>query len=454
MTRRLALLLSTPLLACQPNAESKPDDAAKAASPASEPAPASDEPAANTPTPAPSDPATEAPKPKREQAQDLHRKLMTLLNEGRALTKQGDYVGGIAKYREALDIDASDPSVLGELGWAAFKSGDLELAHKATLNGLKFVRDDQKRGMLLYNLGRIAEDRKQTDDAITHYRDSLTARPGNATVQSRLDALLAAGSATPPDVAAPPEPEPVYTPLPVIARDLPDLAAVCKQLTADRCDDFGMGQGDPCQCNDTLAHTPGADASWGLLTFGSSEFPSQIAWFPVVQTDKGWTVFEHVLYEYNPGAFGIYEEVKVDAVTVEPLLAKGTQLLMRMHKDRSDRDMGLNEIEDEHHAVVVVCARHDGGAACTRPLYEAYRYRREVEFEDFDDESIEHDPALPINSGFRATLSLGEKLVVAWVETSGGYDKRGEAWESHGWVLGAGEYELATLLGLPGAGEQ
>ena len=36
----------------------------------------------------------------------------------------------MAKYRVALDIDASDVAVLGELGWAAFKAGELEDAHR------------------------------------------------------------------------------------------------------------------------------------------------------------------------------------------------------------------------------------------------------------------------------------------------------------------------------------
>jgi hypothetical protein len=127
---------------------------------------------------------------------------------------------------------------------------------------------------------------------------------------------------------------------------------------------------------------------------------------------------------------------------------------MRLIKDRMDRDMGLNEVEDEHHETVVICARHTAGASCTRPLYQAYRYQRDIEFEQFESEGmevIEHDPSLPIKQGFTASLGLGERLTVTWTETIGGYDKTGNMWESNGWALAAGEYELSKLLGLPDA---
>lgn len=149
---------------------------------------------ANTPVAQPDDKPVAKPddKPIAKPDAKPDAKLSTLLKQGRGLTKQGKYPEAIAKYREALAVDASNVSVLGELGWAAYKSGDLTLAHDTTLNALKFAGDDQgkQRGMLLYNLGRIEEDQADTDAAVQHYRDSLIARPGNATVQKRLDTLL------------------------------------------------------------------------------------------------------------------------------------------------------------------------------------------------------------------------------------------------------------------------
>jgi tetratricopeptide (TPR) repeat protein len=401
-------------------------------------------------------PPKEAPKPKADEATKLRKQLLALLNEGRAATKKGDHQAGMAKYREALAIDASDVAVLGELGWAAFQAGDLELAHRTTTQALKFVRDENRRGMLLYNLGRIAEERDELPAAIENYEASLVARPGNQTVQKHLEAVKAkqeamaiAGSAGgelegPDRVAG----------LDVLAHDLGDLAAACKIIEEQRCEDFTMDESDPCTCDPEIQATPGVDDSWGLVQLGGDE-SMQAAWFPVVKTDKGWTVFEEVLYTYNPGAFGIFEEAEIGASTVEPLLAKGTQLVMRVTKSRFDRDMGLNEIESEGYEAMIICARHETGAYCARPLITEYSLSREVEFPGEDEEivgeAIEHE-GLPFAVGFEASVEFVEgKLVVKWTTVTGDFEVEGDGnmWSAIGRVLPAGDHALAPLLGLP-----
>lgn len=385
-----------------------------------------------------------APKPKADEAKKMRRKLLGLLNEGRALTKKGSYDEAMAKYREALEIDASDVSVLAELGWAAYKSGDLDLAHRSTLNALKFCRSDKQRGMLLYNLGRVEEDRGQIDLAIDSYTGSLDARPGNATVQGRLDALLAAKSAgDAPDHS-------VYSPLPVLADGLVGLDAVCGKVIQERCEDYAWEEGEPCTCDDALVGTPSADATWGLLAFGNAGFPSQRAWFPVVKTSDGWTVFTEVLYEYNPGAFGIHEEVAVGEGALEGLVAGRQQLVIRAVKGRVDSDMGLNEVEVEDLGFVLICDRDGAKATCTRPLYEAFGYSRDILFEDEEGEfaDIDHE-GLPIDVGFDATISFVDgHAEVARTSTRGGYDTVGA--EGVGWVLAPGRHPLRELLGVGG----
>lgn len=460
------LLIPCTLLACKP---ADPDAAVEGTAdnqPATDKQPAPTEPSSTADATDKTPDATakkassaKAPKPKVDEATQLRKRLLALLNEGRELTKKGDHAGGIVKYREALEIDASDVSVLGELGWAAYLSGDLELAHRTTTQALKFVRDEKRRGMLLYNLGRIEEDRENTSDAIDHYRASLVARPDNATVKSRLDALEAkqnamavAGSAG-GELEGPDRFE-VNVSLEPLARDLADLAAACKVVEEQRCEDYTLNQGEPCGCDPKLVATPGVDDSWGLLLLSSGVM--QEAWFPAVKTDKGWTVFSEVLYSYNPGAFGIFEEAQIGESTVEPLLAKGTQLVMRMSKSRLDRDMGLNEVETEDHEALVICARHETGAYCTRALITAYTLKREVEFEGDDaelvGEEIEHE-GLPFEQGFAANVQFVDgKLVVEWARTTGGFelDVHGERWSTTGRIVPAGEHLLATLLGLPG----
>lgn len=419
-----------------------------------------------TPSPAPStkepvapserEPASkQAPKPKIDEAAKLRKHLLVLLNEGRALTKKGDYPAGMAKYREALEIDASDVTVLGELGWAAYKAGELEDAHRTTAQALKFAREDKQRGMLLYNLGRVEEDRNNTSVAIEHYQASLAARPGNETVKARLEKLesvqnqmASAGSAggelEGPDRVAGLEP---------LGRELADLAAACKLIEERRCEDYTLDGDDLCRCEPNLQATPGADDSWGLLQLGQEYETMQVAWFPAVKTDKGWTVFSEVLYSYNPGAFGIFEQATLKPSTVETLLAKGTQLVMRFSKARLDRDMGLNEVETEDYEGMVICARHQTGAYCTRALLTSYKYLREVEFPEADaeiaGEEIEHE-GLPIEFGFVSSVELRDaKLIVTRTEVTGGFDRDGELWGAFGWILPAGEHLLVELLGLP-----
>jgi tetratricopeptide (TPR) repeat protein len=423
----------------KPERDAEPNQAAVETEPAAKP----------SPKPA-------APKPAPAEAAKLRKQLLALLNDGRALTKKGDHAGGIAKYQEALKIDASDVSVLGELGWAAFKSGDLELAHRSTVQALKFVRADNQRGMLLYNLGRIEEDRDKLDAAIGHYEASLAARP-NATVEARLTALRetqnamavagsAGGELEGPDRYA------LGASLEPIARDLADLAAACKALEASRCEDYTMTEDEPCSCAPTLQATPGADASWGLLQLNSHDHSMQVAWFPAVQTDKGWTVFGEVLYSYNPGAFGIYEDVTVHPSTIEPVPGGSAKLVMKFDKQRVDRDMGVNEIETEDTRATVICSREASGAHCSKALVTHYHYLRELDFPDedtIDGQPIDHD-GLPSEEGFTATLELREgKLVVTRTETKGGFDRLGDVAGAFGWVLPAGEHLLAQILGLP-----
>jgi tetratricopeptide (TPR) repeat protein len=396
-----------------------------------------------------------APKPKVDEAKQLRKQLVALLNEGRAATKKGDYQAGMDKYREALAIDASDVAVLGELGWAAFQAGDLELAHRTTVQALKFVRDDKQRGMLLYNLGRIAEAREQIAEAIDDYRASLEFRPGNKTVQTRLDALVgvqqaqaiagsAGGELEGPDA-------PATTGLEVLARDLGDLAAACKVIEEQRCEDYTMFEGDnSCRCAAKLHLTPGTDDSWGLLQLDGDDMSRQVAWFPAVKTDKGWTVFAEVLYTYNPGAFGIYEEAELKESALMSLLGSGTQLLMRVSKSRFDRDMGLNEVQSEDHEATIICARNETGAYCTRALITAYTVSREVEFPEEDGEGVEHS-GLPFEAGFSASVEFVEgKLIVKWTNTKGDFKAEGDGdvWSTKGRVLPPGEHEVAALLGL------
>jgi hypothetical protein len=352
------------------------------------------------------------------QARELRKQYSALLDEGRTLTKADKLDEAMIKYRAALAIDPSHPTVLGELGWAQFRANALDDAQATTMKALRFAQDDKARGMLLYNLGRIAEARNETEAAIIYYRTSLEKRPSNATVQEHLDKLLGA--------------TPVATPTPAglarIAEGVADLSAACKLIIDEKCLDYG-GTTDPtddegfgpCTCDAALRSTPPDDPSWGLLalTVGGG---FQEVYFPAIQTSSGWVVFREIEWVYNPGMFGIFEEVQFGPSKTEPLLpgAAQPQLLFVWKKDRSDTDMGVNEFEAEHHEGTVVCAREGAQAWCTEPLFLADSYTRDVEFP-----IEEEDP------------SIDGKLIVANVRRKGTPTEH----------LAEGEYPLTELLG-------
>lgn len=77
----------------------------------------------------------------------------------------------------------------GEDCYARLRVGHWFSAEGSCLQGLALATEPGTRGALLYNLGRIAEAQGARPQAMEHYRDSLAARPGNATVKQRLARL-------------------------------------------------------------------------------------------------------------------------------------------------------------------------------------------------------------------------------------------------------------------------
>ncbi|PRP93839.1 Tetratricopeptide repeat protein [Enhygromyxa salina] len=113
------------------------------------------------------------------------------LERGRSLARQGDYRRAIEVFRVALDERPDEPGLLGELGWAAFLADQHNLARRATREALRLESNPDKRGSLLYNLGRVAEALGRDDEARVAYRRSLAARPSSDIVSARLAALEA-----------------------------------------------------------------------------------------------------------------------------------------------------------------------------------------------------------------------------------------------------------------------
>jgi tetratricopeptide (TPR) repeat protein len=145
------------------------------------------------------------------------RRYRAALKAGRAKVKAKDFKGAVAELEAALVAVPDDARALSELGWAAFKAGDLVKARKATDRSIAAAGDPELRAASFYNLGRILEAESKKVEAIDAYRRSLVLRP-NATVRDRLVGL---------DPEARPD-EPI-APQP-LAGPFPSMNAYCEKL--------------------------------------------------------------------------------------------------------------------------------------------------------------------------------------------------------------------------------
>jgi tetratricopeptide (TPR) repeat protein len=409
------------------------------------------------PTSAPIDPVPAAlplrPKPTTpEEAAALRRELLALLDAGRKAAREDQHAEAIAKYREALTIEPNDPTVLGELGWAAYKGGDLQLAHGSTLLAIRNSGDPKQLGALHYNLGRIAEDQGQLAAAVKAYQTSLELRD-NKTVKARLaEVLPLLPDDEEDDDEDEPEARPSETPKQIAATGLArlgstaaDLAAACTTLTQLRCSNYSFGS-EPCTCEPALQGSPEGDASWGLLSVHVGSNDAHVVWFPVVQTSAGWVLFSEIAWAFNPGTIGILETVSFEPTRTEPLLSTDSPpILFTFSKSRADSDMALNELEQEQSKAIVICTRDKDDAWCTMPLVLSYEFKRDIEFPEDPGEQLEHQ-GLPITRSYAATasfsagsLALADVLVTAL--------ELGRLGAAGGVILPKGSYGLRALLG-------
>jgi hypothetical protein len=150
-----------------------------------------------------------AVRPARRARPAKSKAYAVALQRGRKLAAAGDYPAAIAALQRALAAVPDDARALSELGWVAFKHGDLALADDATERSIAAAREPRLRAASLYNRGRIAEARGDRDRAADAYRASLELRP-NETVAARLEGLGG-------EVAQALAPRPLDGPYPTIA---------------------------------------------------------------------------------------------------------------------------------------------------------------------------------------------------------------------------------------------
>lgn len=288
------------------------------------------------------------------KATDDYKAFRALLDEGRKLVKDGKPREGMDKIEAALARVPGHPSALGELGWAAYRAGPehWNRALQATRQALAVSKKDTQKGALWYNLGRIAEDQGNLELALDAYRESLAHRPGNATVQKQLEALVARlGGKDGDDGVA-------------------KLDSVCSELGAEwSCEVVTSAEGQvvsSCTC-ETEILGPEEDLGRAALVrlSGSAEEGGAVdATYLVVEVAAKWHVVRQVGNDWSPGFGYVYNSSTRDAFLLADLAGKKAVWVVYQN-DSLDMDPGIYTEYGSWEKSLTVCATGaDGHLGC------------------------------------------------------------------------------------------
>jgi len=331
----------------------------------------------------------EAPNPTKMSEYRKH------LTEGRRLSSKSTFPEAMKEFEKALEAVPGDAPALLDLGWAAFKAGELDKAKKTTEEALTRTTSPQLKGMAHYNLGRVAEEKKDFKGAVDHYQVSIELRP-NEIVEKRLADVAKTGNIT---IAAKPavEPLPCQTPLATIAD-------VCVCMTMRQPDDNA-----PRTCEIVKDAKVERD-DLVFVDVGVSNF--EVYTYAVARGDKGFAPVAKVGWEYNPGAFGIYEEFELKTIA-EKMAGKTKVVWIEGSRSRHDSDMGIDEYEEEGSRLVTLCVPPAGDVKtwkCPLSLTVEHSYERDrMEIEGFTPDAETRKlmtKGLPIKSSWSLDIKL------------------------------------------------
>jgi len=286
-----------------------------------------------------------------------------LLNDGRKAVKDKRYDDGIDLYREALTIDPASPKLLGELGFAAYKSGDLELAESSTRRAIDLAPPGSKGlGALYYNLGLIEEASERPAAARAAYERSLAVRPGNDIVASKLAKLGdGLGHKGPGDA----------TGLCAALRREWDCYASTEEIEALPADE--QDYAGQCDCSVSQRAKEGTGKSFiraaAVLTLeGTPGYGGMLDedYLAVETAGEGWQMVGQLSSGYSPGIMGISNMGEVEGFEfVELGDAPGEELRVVASTSELDSNMGINTLDYVDYGGMMVCyAISDEAGVC------------------------------------------------------------------------------------------
>jgi len=107
-------------------------------------------------------------------------KAMKLVNEGRKLTKKKQYAEAVATFTSALDVDHNEARAWSGRGYAKLLAGELDAARDDFERALDLNTDKPFQAAIWYNLGLLAEKKKDDMAAVLAFARAHELKPSSA----------------------------------------------------------------------------------------------------------------------------------------------------------------------------------------------------------------------------------------------------------------------------------
>jgi hypothetical protein len=233
---------------------------------------------------------------------------------------------------------------------------------------VRFAQDNDVKGASLYNLGRIAEQAGQDEEAAQYYVQSLAIRD-NATVEKRLADLASRGV----EVERAPEPDCAFA-----SHQAASLGELCAAIAAQfetgaSCDQSNMES----RIETGIDIQDRALTRAALFSFYVQEHYSDYVYIALRYYQGAWHA-SPLVGIYNPGAFGIYGDLEITSLESEQLIPGGSpEVVLRFVKGHSDTDMGMDEGESSQTEVVAIFGVVGGKISHLMAVREKSEYQRD-----------------------------------------------------------------------------
>jgi hypothetical protein len=339
------------------------------------------------------------------------------LSAGRALAKDGRFGEASEELSRALSILPHDARALTDLGWTAFQSGDLARSFRASAEASRVATDPETKARALYNLGRAREARGERPEAEDLYRESLSLR-SNDTVAARLVDLDAGTRARPKETELP-------------CQKTASLEDLCSCLVAEVSDATLSPEELAARTCEITAPPKLPLARARVLHLATSSMES--TYYLALSVPGGFRVAADLAHVYQPGMFGIEEELSIEDST-EQLLGGVKTLRVVVRHDRRDSDTGIDEGETASWSTMTICVldgdKHHGVACPVQaPLRSEYKRMRLGTMPDDEiDEATRAlmTPGLPIvrSSGFEVSIDKDGTATVVLVSGKASPEER------------------------------